>query len=68
VPERLRGEMAKFDIVGKDGKVIVGKDKRITARHVRELADGGVKKIAVPAITWSAARSPPTSSTSRPAR
>jgi len=49
VPERLRGEMAKFDIVGKDGKVIVGKDKRITARHVRELADGGVKKIAVPA-------------------
>jgi DNA-directed RNA polymerase subunit beta len=49
VPERLRGEMAKFDIVGKDGKVIVAKDKRITARHVRELADGGVKKIAVPA-------------------
>src|SRR5512139_3021497 len=49
VPERLRGEMAKFDIVGKDGKVIVGKDKRITARHVRELAEGGVKKIAVPA-------------------
>ena len=48
-PERLRGEMAKFDIVGKDGKVIVAKDKRITARHVRELVDAGVKKIAVPA-------------------
>src|SRR5947207_7488476 len=48
VPERLRGEMARFDIHGKDGKVVVPKDKRITARHVRELADGGVKKIAVP--------------------
>src|SRR5689334_12897908 len=49
VPERLRGEMARFDIVGKDGKVIVQRDKRITARHVRELADAGVKRIGVPA-------------------
>src|SRR5476649_24976 len=48
VPERLRGEVARFDLVGKDGKVLVQKDKRITARHIRELADGGVKKIAVP--------------------
>ena len=48
VPERLRGEMARFDILGKDGKVVVAKDKRITARHVRELVDGGVKRIAVP--------------------
>src|SRR5437763_581708 len=49
VPERLRGEVAKFDLVGKDGKVLVPKDKRITARHIRELADAGIKKIAVPA-------------------
>ena len=48
VPERLRGEMARFDILGKDGKVVAAKDKRITARHVRELVDGGVKRIAVP--------------------
>src|SRR5213594_2270259 len=48
VPERLRGEVAKFDLVGKDGKVLVPKDKRITARHIRELADAGIKKIAVP--------------------
>ncbi len=48
VPERLRGEMARFDVVGKDGKVIVARDKRITARHVRELAEASVKKIAVP--------------------
>src|SRR5512140_738657 len=49
VPERLRGEMARFDIVGKDGKVIVQRDKRITARHVRELVESGAKRIAVPA-------------------
>jgi DNA-directed RNA polymerase subunit beta len=48
VPERLRGELARFDIVGKDGKLVVAKDKRITARIVRELAEGGVTKIAVP--------------------
>src|SRR5499427_7169805 len=48
VPERLRGEVARFDLVGKDGKVLVQKDKRITARHIRELAEGGVKKITVP--------------------
>jgi len=48
VPERLRGEMAKFDIVGKDGKVLVAKDKRITARTLRELQEAGMKRIAVP--------------------
>ncbi len=48
VAERLRGEVARFDLAGKDGKVIVQKDKRITARHVRELAEGGVKRIPVP--------------------
>ncbi|MCC6197962.1 MAG: DNA-directed RNA polymerase subunit beta [Burkholderiales bacterium] len=48
VPERLKGEMARFDIVGKDGKVVAAKDKRITARHVRELVDGHVKRIVVP--------------------
>ncbi|MEP7183832.1 MAG: DNA-directed RNA polymerase subunit beta, partial [Betaproteobacteria bacterium] len=48
VPERLRGEMARFDVTGKDGKVVVQRDKRITAKHVRELVDGGNKKIAVP--------------------
>jgi DNA-directed RNA polymerase subunit beta len=49
VPERLRGEMARFDIVGKDGKVVVPKDKRITVRNLRDLSDSGVKRIAVPA-------------------
>ncbi len=49
VAERLRGEMARFDIVGKDGKVVVQRDKRITAKHVRDLVDSNTKRIAVPA-------------------
>ena len=47
VPERLRGEIAKFDIVDGD-KVVVEKDKRITARHIRQMADAGIKAIEVP--------------------
>ncbi len=49
VPERLRGELARFDICGKDGHVIVAKDKRITAKHIRELDAAGVKTWSVPA-------------------
>ena len=48
VPERLRGEMARFDVLGKDHKVVVPRDKRITAKHLRELVESGIKKIAVP--------------------
>jgi DNA-directed RNA polymerase subunit beta len=48
VPERLRGEVAKFDILDKAGKVIVAKDKRITVKHIREMAEAGIKKIIVP--------------------
>jgi DNA-directed RNA polymerase subunit beta len=49
VPDRLRGEIARFDICGKDGKVIVARDKRITAKHIRELDAAGVKMWAIPA-------------------
>ncbi len=48
VPQRLRGETARFDITTKTGKVIVGKDKRITVRHVRELEQAGLKQMIVP--------------------
>ena len=48
VPDRLRGEVAKFDIAGKDGSVIVAKDKRITVKHIRDMEKAGVSKIAVP--------------------
>src|SRR5678810_1230545 len=49
VPERLRGEIARFDFTTKSGKTIVAKDKRITVKHLRELSESGVKRIAVPA-------------------
>ncbi|KAA3653369.1 MAG: DNA-directed RNA polymerase subunit beta [Proteobacteria bacterium] len=48
VPERLRGEVAKFDILDADGKIIVEKEKRVTARHIRQLAEAGVSAIDVP--------------------
>ena len=37
VADRLKGEIARFDIKDKTGKVIVAKDKRVTAHHTREL-------------------------------
>ena len=48
VPERLRGEMAQFDIADKDGKTIVEQGKRINARHVRQMEAAGLTKLAVP--------------------
>src|SRR5512143_2409399 len=48
VPERLRGEVARFDFVDKSGKVIVQKDKRITVKHIRDLEAAGMKRIHVP--------------------
>src|SRR5690606_36730667 len=48
VPERLRGEMAQFDILDKDGKAIVEQGKRINARHVRQMEASGPEKLAVP--------------------
>ena len=48
VPDRMRGEIARFDISDKDGKVIVQKDKRINAKHIRELEAAGLQRISVP--------------------
>ena len=47
VPQRLRGETASFEIrIG--NQVIVEEGRRITARHVRQLEDAGVKRLRVP--------------------
>jgi DNA-directed RNA polymerase subunit beta len=46
-PERLRGEIAVFDIVDKKGEVVVAKGRRITARHIRQLEKGKVTSLAV---------------------
>lgn len=48
VPERMRGEVASFDIIGKGKKVIVHKDKRITAKHIREMQEAGIDQLEVP--------------------
>ncbi|MGO4332527.1 DNA-directed RNA polymerase subunit beta [Cupriavidus sp. 2TAF22] len=48
VPERLRGEVARFDIADKNGRVVVEKDKRINAKHIRDLDSAGTKLISVP--------------------
>jgi DNA-directed RNA polymerase subunit beta len=48
VPDRLRGEIARFDIATKDGTLIVAKDKRITVKHIREMEQAGIQKIVVP--------------------
>ena len=48
VADRLKGEIARFDLVDKTGKVVVAKDKRITARHTREMEQAGTTHISVP--------------------
>jgi len=48
VAERLRGEVARFDISDKSGKVLVAKDKRVNAKHVRDIEAAGIKHISVP--------------------
>ncbi|MBA6411517.1 DNA-directed RNA polymerase subunit beta [Parahaliea sp. F7430] len=48
IPERLRGDVASFDIkVGK--KVVVEEGRRITARHIRELEKGNITELEIPA-------------------
>ncbi|WP_372815549.1 DNA-directed RNA polymerase subunit beta, partial [Psychrobacter sp.] len=48
VADRLRGEMAQFDIVSPEGDVIVEQGKRINARRIRQLEEAGMTKIAIP--------------------
>ena len=48
VAERLRGEVARFDITDKSGNALVAKDKRINSKHVRDIEAAGIKHISVP--------------------
>ena len=47
VPKRLQGDMAAFDIMAGDD-LIVERGRRITARHIRQLEEAGVKFLEVP--------------------
>jgi len=48
IPERLRGETVSFDITDKKGTIIVEADRRITARHVRQMETAKLKQLEVP--------------------
>ena len=47
-PERLKGEVAKFDVTLPDGSLLVAKDKRVTTKHLRDLAQAKVEWLSVP--------------------
>jgi DNA-directed RNA polymerase subunit beta len=49
IPERLRGEVAAFDISAKKGDLIVESGRRITARHIRQIEKAKLKSLSVPA-------------------
>ncbi len=49
VSERLRGETLSFEISDSKGEVIVEAEKRITARHIRQIEKAGLSRIHVPA-------------------
>src|SRR5690554_2355700 len=48
VPQRLRGDIATFDIKDQDGNVIAEEGRRITARHINQLEKAGVSSLEVP--------------------
>ena len=48
VPERLKGEVARFDITAPDGAVVVPKDKRVTAKHIRDLQNAKLERLSLP--------------------
>ena len=47
VPERLRGDVAAFDIMDKEGAVLVEAGRRITARHIRQMTKAGLDTLEV---------------------
>ncbi|MDD3265625.1 MAG: DNA-directed RNA polymerase subunit beta [Burkholderiales bacterium] len=48
IAERMKGETSRFDILDKDGTLIVAKDKKITTKHIRDMDKAGLKEIEVP--------------------
>lgn len=48
IPDRLRGEIASFDIADKEGNIIVEQSRRISARHIRLMEKAKLNKLVVP--------------------
>jgi DNA-directed RNA polymerase subunit beta len=46
IPERLRGDIAAFDIEV-DGKVVIEEGKRITPNHIRKIKRAGIDRLVV---------------------
>ncbi len=49
VPDHLRGETAQFNIIDKQGNVLVEHGRRISARHTRALEKAKITELEVPA-------------------
>ena len=47
IPDRLKGDIASFD-VSVEGKVLIEKGHRITARHIRQIEKAGLNLLEVP--------------------
>ena len=47
IPERLRGEVAAFDVKDRRGKVLVEAGRRITARHINQMTKSGLDTLDV---------------------
>jgi len=47
IPERLKGELATFD-VKYDGKVLIEEGRRITAKHIRQMEKANIEQLEVP--------------------
>lgn len=47
--ERLKGEIASFDIKDKDGNIIIEQGRRISARYIRQIEKAKINKLTVPA-------------------
>jgi len=48
IPQRLRGEIASFDIKDDKGSVVVESGRRVTARHIKKLEKAGITELEVP--------------------
>jgi len=49
VPERLKGELAAFDVrIGEE--ILVHEGRRVTTRHIQKLREAGVEELEVPVI------------------
>ena len=48
VPDRLRGEVATFDIKDDEGNVIIEEGRRVTGRHIRQIQKTKLTQFSVP--------------------